>query len=75
MLDPGIGHTLAITLDDVGFNVIATCLRGKGEGAQELRRSGSKRMHVLEVDVSSNASVAQCLQHVAEECSDAGRLL
>ncbi|XP_046352507.2 D-beta-hydroxybutyrate dehydrogenase, mitochondrial-like [Haliotis rufescens] len=70
--DTGIGHSLAITLDDIGFNVIATCLHAEGEGAKQLRKAGSKRMHVLEVDVSSDDSVAKCLKYVENECQTMG---
>ncbi|XP_046560896.1 D-beta-hydroxybutyrate dehydrogenase, mitochondrial-like [Haliotis rubra] len=70
--DTGIGHSLAITLDDIGFSVIATCLRGEGEGAKQLRKAGSKRMHVLEVDISSDESVANSLKYVENECKMTG---
>ncbi|KAK4303608.1 hypothetical protein Pmani_024390 [Petrolisthes manimaculis] len=50
--DTGIGHALALHLDRMGLVVVAGVLEEAGEGAELLRREGSERLHVLQLDVS-----------------------
>ncbi|XP_041364845.1 D-beta-hydroxybutyrate dehydrogenase, mitochondrial-like [Gigantopelta aegis] len=64
--DTGFGHALAKRLDERGCNVFATCLLEQGEGAKELRRTGTARMRVIPLDVSSDESVQACLRRVRE---------
>ncbi|XP_067671296.1 retinol dehydrogenase 16-like [Haliotis asinina] len=70
--DSGFGHHLAQRLDERGCNVIATCLLERGCGATELKRVSSGRMHVLCLDVTSDNSVGQCLEHVKRVVGEAG---
>ncbi|XP_046352519.1 short-chain dehydrogenase/reductase family 9C member 7-like [Haliotis rufescens] len=70
--DTGFGHQLAQRLDERGCNVIATCLLERGDGASELKRVSSERMHVLALDVTSDNSVRQCMEHVRGVVGEAG---
>jgi 3-hydroxybutyrate dehydrogenase len=71
----GFGHELAKELVTHGCHVIATCFRPEGPGAQALKdfRSDSDRMTVLPLDVSSDDSVAECLNHVRQLCKNTGK--
>ena len=54
----GFGHALVKRLDYLGFTVIAGCLDNKSEGAEILRKwSDSGRIHVVQLDVTSDESV------------------
>ncbi|XP_035225767.1 estradiol 17-beta-dehydrogenase 2-like [Stegodyphus dumicola] len=64
--DSGFGHYLAKRLDSRGFLVFACCLFPMGEGAIELQNSCSKRLHVLELDVTNDDSVKKALMYVKE---------
>ena len=52
--------------------MFATCLQEQGEGAKELRRSGSARMRVIPLDVASDDSVEACLQTVKQTVGETG---
>ena len=60
----GFGHLLAGHLDQLGMTVFAGCLNASGEGAQKLKASGSSRLHVLQMDVTSDEQVAQCVAYI-----------
>ncbi|XP_071551078.1 D-beta-hydroxybutyrate dehydrogenase, mitochondrial-like isoform X2 [Panulirus ornatus] len=62
--DTGFGHHLALHLDKLGFRVFAGCLHCEGAGAKRLRREGSGRLHVLQLDVTSQKQIAKALQDV-----------
>ncbi|ESO87428.1 hypothetical protein LOTGIDRAFT_66145, partial [Lottia gigantea] len=64
--DTGIGHALAKSLDHKGCNVIAGCFRPNEEGTKTLVNTTSKRLRVVELDVTSDESVAQFLQNTKE---------
>lgn len=64
--DSGFGHALALRLDQLGFRVFAGCLFAKagGEGALRLKREGSERLHVLQLDLTSNEQLDDVLEEV-----------
>ncbi|XP_048248481.1 retinol dehydrogenase 16-like [Haliotis rufescens] len=68
--DTGFGNSLARLLDSKGLKVFATCLSEQSEGAKLLRENGSKQMRVLQLDVSSDASVDACLDKIKPICLD-----
>ncbi|XP_067672980.1 D-beta-hydroxybutyrate dehydrogenase, mitochondrial-like [Haliotis asinina] len=70
--DTGFGNSLARLLDTKGLNVIATCLTEESDGAKQLKTTGSGRMCVLQLDVTSDESVSSCLQIVKTLCHKEG---
>jgi len=70
----GFGHVLALHLDRLGATVFAGCLDAKGPGAMKLKEEGSSRMHVLQMDVTSDKQVADCVQYVIRVTNDTGKL-
>ncbi|XP_046560898.1 D-beta-hydroxybutyrate dehydrogenase, mitochondrial-like [Haliotis rubra] len=70
--DTGFGNSLARLLDTKGLNVIAACLSEESDGAKQLKTTGSRRMCVLQLDVTSDESVASCLQRVKTLCNKEG---
>ncbi|GFT65930.1 estradiol 17-beta-dehydrogenase 2 [Nephila pilipes] len=64
--DSGFGHSLAKRLDSKGFHVFATCLFPSSEGATELKKSCSQRLHVLHVDVTKDDSVKEAVDYVKQ---------
>ncbi|XP_037776200.1 D-beta-hydroxybutyrate dehydrogenase, mitochondrial-like isoform X2 [Penaeus monodon] len=64
--DSGFGYATALFLDQMGFRVFACCLLadGGGEGAQRLRREGSRRLHVLQMDVTQQEQIDSALRSV-----------
>lgn len=61
--DTGFGHAAAKRLDALGFEVFATVLNLAGEGAQELQRTCSPRLTLLQVDITRPEDVQQALLH------------
>lgn len=62
--DSGLGFAFARHLDDLGFVVYAGCLHEKGDGARKLRSDSTKRLHVVEIDVSNENSVSKAFEYV-----------
>ncbi|XP_045607757.1 D-beta-hydroxybutyrate dehydrogenase, mitochondrial isoform X2 [Procambarus clarkii] len=62
--DSGFGHSFALILDKLGFRVFAGCLQADGEGAEHLRQEGSSRLHVLQMDVTSQDQLDKAAQEV-----------
>ncbi|KAK8744896.1 hypothetical protein OTU49_000672 [Cherax quadricarinatus] len=62
--DSGFGLALALHLHKLGFRVFAGCLQIKGTGAEKLRSEGSKRLHVLQMDVTSQKQIDNALKEV-----------
>jgi NAD(P)-dependent dehydrogenase (short-subunit alcohol dehydrogenase family) len=60
----GLGFAFARRLDEDGLVVFAGCLNGKGEGARKLKSDCSKKLHVVEIDVSQEKSVESALTYV-----------
>nr|XP_027789093.1 estradiol 17-beta-dehydrogenase 2 [Marmota flaviventris] len=70
--DSGFGHGLAKHLDKLGFTVFAGVLDEKGSGAEELRRSCSKRLSVLQMDVTNPQQIKDAHSKVVEKVQDKG---
>lgn len=64
--DSGFGHQLALHLDRIGFRVFAGCLRAdnEGEGAERLRKLGSDKLHVLQLDVTKQEQLQDARKQV-----------
>ncbi|XP_021365329.1 D-beta-hydroxybutyrate dehydrogenase, mitochondrial-like isoform X1 [Mizuhopecten yessoensis] len=63
--DTGIGHALARRLDSLGLTVYAGCL----QETSDLRKHASKRLHVIQLDVTSDVSVSKALDYVSTHCN------
>eukprot|EP00058_Branchiostoma_floridae_P027065 XP_002612556.1 3-hydroxybutyrate dehydrogenase [Branchiostoma floridae] len=70
--DTGFGKEVSRVLHDRGFTVFAGCvLKDKGgEGARELAAVGSPRLHVLQMDVTSDDSLWKARQYMEENLPD-----
>ena len=74
--DTGFGHALAKELGDRGVRVFAGVLDVHGSGAQELKKHGSHRLEVLQLDVTDHAQVDRALRQItAAELGEGGELL
>ncbi|GIX72331.1 estradiol 17-beta-dehydrogenase 2 [Caerostris extrusa] len=60
----GIGNFVAKHLDSKGYHVFASCRDAHSPGADDLRKSCSKRLRVLELDVRSDESVKRAAEYV-----------
>ncbi|KAI8786153.1 D-beta-hydroxybutyrate dehydrogenase, mitochondrial [Biomphalaria glabrata] len=71
--DSGFGLEAAKALRDLGFGVIAGCLDDHSPGAVELKaRPWVKKIEVVILDVSNEASVLACAKEVKDICRDQG---
>ncbi|XP_063802315.1 17-beta-hydroxysteroid dehydrogenase type 2 [Pseudophryne corroboree] len=70
--DSGLGHALAKHLDDLGVLVFAGVLDQKGPGAGELRRAGSPRLSVIQMDVTNSREIKSAYDEVKSRVQDAG---
>ncbi|NXH50684.1 DHB2 dehydrogenase, partial [Dicaeum eximium] len=70
--DTGIGHALAKYLDSLGFVVFAGVLNQDGPGAEELRRTCSQRLSVLQLDITNTTQVQEAYLAVSERVQNAG---
>ncbi|KAH9495342.1 (2R,3R)-2,3-butanediol dehydrogenase [Bulinus truncatus] len=71
--DSGFGLEAAKALRDLGFGVIAGCMDDHSPGAEELKaRPWVKKIEVVILDVSNEASVLACAKEVKEICRDQG---
>ncbi|XP_028257079.1 11-beta-hydroxysteroid dehydrogenase type 2 [Parambassis ranga] len=59
--DSGFGNVTVKHLDSLGFDVFATVLDLKGDGARELQRTCSPRLTLLQVDITQPQQVQQAL--------------
>ncbi|XP_048461918.1 estradiol 17-beta-dehydrogenase 2 [Rhincodon typus] len=64
--DSGFGHALAKHLDKLGFTVFAGVLYLDGPGAEDLKTSGSNRLMVLQLDVTSSEQIVK--SHAQVKC-------
>ena len=71
----GFGHELAKRLDEHGCIVFASCLHPGKNGASELKRTTSRNVHILPLDVGSDKSVTAALQYVQKHCPHEGVFL
>ncbi|KAK8734934.1 hypothetical protein OTU49_005736 [Cherax quadricarinatus] len=62
--DSGFGNALALHLDKLGFRVFAGCLKTGGTGADYLRRKGSSKLHVIQMDITSQKQLEKAAQEI-----------
>jgi len=72
--DTGFGHELCHHLDSVGISVFAGCLDAKSQGAKALRENCSERLHVVQLDVTSQEQVDEALQYMSSNIPKTGFL-
>ncbi|XP_010306365.1 17-beta-hydroxysteroid dehydrogenase type 2 [Balearica regulorum gibbericeps] len=70
--DTGIGHALAKYLDNLGFIVFAGVLNEDGPGAEELRRTCSQRLSLLQLDITNATQVKEAYLKVSEKVQNTG---
>ncbi|NP_001161121.1 17-beta-hydroxysteroid dehydrogenase type 2 [Sus scrofa] len=70
--DSGIGHALSKYLDKLGFIVFAGVLDEKGSGAEELRRTCSKHLSVLQLDITNSQQIRDAHSKVMEKVQNRG---
>ncbi|XP_058384343.1 17-beta-hydroxysteroid dehydrogenase type 2 [Diceros bicornis minor] len=70
--DSGIGHALSKYLDKLGFTVFAGVLDEKGSGAEELRRTCSERLSVLQMDITDPQQIKDAYSKVLEKVQNRG---
>ncbi|XP_062966164.1 17-beta-hydroxysteroid dehydrogenase type 2 [Cynocephalus volans] len=70
--DSGIGHALSKYLDTLGFTVFAGVLNEKGSGAEELRRTCSERLSVLQLDITNPEQIKAAYSKVVDKLQDRG---
>ncbi|KAK1330413.1 hypothetical protein QTO34_010602 [Cnephaeus nilssonii] len=70
--DSGIGHALSKYLDQLGFTVFAGVLNENGSGAEELRRTCSKRFSVLQMDVTDPQQIKDAYSKVVQKVQNRG---
>ncbi|KFQ33869.1 Estradiol 17-beta-dehydrogenase 2, partial [Merops nubicus] len=68
----GIGHALAKYLDNLGFVVFAGVLNKDGPGAEDLRRTCSQRLSLLQLDITNAAQVKEAYLKVSEKVQNTG---
>ncbi|GBM51128.1 Estradiol 17-beta-dehydrogenase 2 [Araneus ventricosus] len=66
----GIGNAVAKHLDSRGFHVFASCLNPNSPGAKDLRKSCSSRLKILQLDVSNDESVSNCVEFVKKNLGE-----
>ncbi|XP_062477209.1 11-beta-hydroxysteroid dehydrogenase type 2 [Pezoporus occidentalis] len=70
--DSGFGQATARHLDAMGFQVFASVLDPQGLGAQELRRSCSSRLTLLQMDLTKPEDIQRVLQHIQTHTNSTG---
>ncbi|GFS30286.1 estradiol 17-beta-dehydrogenase 2, partial [Nephila pilipes] len=68
--DTGFGHLLAKRLDSKGFHVFACCLLPDGNGASELQKTCSKRLKIVDLDVTKDESIKHAKEIVTNNLGD-----
>ncbi|XP_016156557.1 PREDICTED: corticosteroid 11-beta-dehydrogenase isozyme 2 [Ficedula albicollis] len=70
--DSGFGQATARHLDIMGFRVFASVLDLQSPGAQELRRSCSSRLTLLQMDLTKTEDIQRVLQHIQAHTNSTG---
>ncbi|KAM4833506.1 17-beta-hydroxysteroid dehydrogenase type 2 [Thomomys bottae] len=70
--DTGFGHGLAKHLDKLGYTVFAGVLDERSTGAEELRKSCSQRLSVLQMDITKPEQIKDAYSKVVEKMQDKG---
>lgn len=75
-----IGSTIKVDNGDEntffqGFRVFAGCLMADagGQGAKDLREKGSERLHVVQLDITSNDQIAKAVEYVRNTLKEDGK--
>nr|XP_022329706.1 D-beta-hydroxybutyrate dehydrogenase, mitochondrial-like isoform X2 [Crassostrea virginica] len=68
----GFGHELVKRLDQLGFTVFAGCLSEKSEGAQNLQKECTRRVHILKLDVTKSEDIRRAADTVEKICRGTG---
>ena len=55
--------------------MFAGCLDISGEGASSLKRHGSSRMMVLQMDVTNQEQLTKAAQEIKKQLPDGGKIL
>ncbi|KAL4238763.1 hypothetical protein ACF0H5_003471 [Mactra antiquata] len=71
-IDPGLGNQFARHLDDLGFVVFAGCLNTKSPGAVSLTKECSRRLHVIEMNTTSDESIQRAVETVKKQLPKKG---
>ncbi|KAM6058113.1 11-beta-hydroxysteroid dehydrogenase type 2 isoform 2-T2 [Chlamydotis macqueenii] len=70
--DSGFGQATAQHLDAMGFRVFASVLDLQSPGAQELRKSCSSRLTLLQMDLTKPEDIQHVLQHIQAHTNSTG---
>ncbi|XP_043562591.1 estradiol 17-beta-dehydrogenase 2 [Chiloscyllium plagiosum] len=70
--DSGFGFALAKYLDKLGFTVFAGVLYLDGPGAKDLKTSGSNRLMVLQLDVTSLEQITKSYAQIKSQLKNRG---
>nr|XP_019922368.2 D-beta-hydroxybutyrate dehydrogenase, mitochondrial isoform X2 [Crassostrea gigas] len=70
--DRGFGHHFARHLDDVGFTVYAGVLHKDSAGAKKLKSHSSKRLHVLQLDVTCDSDIKEAVAFITAHSKNKG---
>ncbi|XP_036998345.2 17-beta-hydroxysteroid dehydrogenase type 2 isoform X2 [Artibeus jamaicensis] len=70
--DSGFGHALSKYLDQLGFTVFAGVLDENGPGAEQLRRTCSKHLCVLQMDVTNPQQIKDAYSTVVQKVQNRG---
>ncbi|PSN39887.1 hypothetical protein C0J52_22442 [Blattella germanica] len=62
--DTGFGNEMARRLDSIGVTVFAGCLFPEGVGAHELKKSCSKNLQIIPMDVTDEEQINNALETV-----------
>ncbi|KAJ9589398.1 hypothetical protein L9F63_017377 [Diploptera punctata] len=68
--DTGFGNKLARQLDRKGITVYAGCLFSEGEGASQLKKDCSKKLHIVQIDVTKHDQVSAAVKYVTSSLND-----
>ena len=66
----GFGNLEAVKLHELGYKVFAGFRNPGGENAQKLKSETSDRVHVLQLDVTSDESVKNAGQYVRDNLGE-----
>ncbi|KAF6077722.1 hydroxysteroid 17-beta dehydrogenase 2 [Phyllostomus discolor] len=70
--DSGFGHALSKYLDQLGFTVFAGVLDENGSGAEQLRRTCSEHLCVLQLDVTNPQQIKDAYSTVVQKVQNRG---
>ncbi|XP_052699389.1 D-beta-hydroxybutyrate dehydrogenase, mitochondrial-like [Crassostrea angulata] len=68
----GFGHHFARHLDDVVFTVYAAVLHKDSAGAKKLKSHSSKRLHVLQLDVTCDSDIKEAVAFITAHSKNKG---